>query len=177
MRGEIEDVLQETYLKAFQHLHQFEGRSQFSTWLIRILINQANACLNKNRKYQNTFSDCQNSMEDDIQKHTNTDNYNPEHKIMNQELKKILEDAVDKLPPAYKSVFMMREVEGLDSKETGQGLGLTEENVRIRLHRAKAMLKEELYRKVKGEIEVFTFGSQQCDRLVLSVMAQLGSLN
>lgn len=174
---EIEDVMQETYLKAFQHLHQFEGRSHFSTWLTRILINQANACLNKNKKYQSTFSDNQSSMEHETQKIENADHYNPEYEVMNKELKKILEDAVDKLPPTYKTVFIMREVEGLDGKETAQCLGLTEENVRIRLHRAKATLKEELYKKVKGDVEVFTFGSGHCDRLVFAVMAQLGALN
>jgi RNA polymerase sigma factor (sigma-70 family) len=172
---DVEDILQETYLKAFQHLNQFQQKSQFSTWIIRILINQANATLNKNKRYDGFTSLLGDvAIENNLQHSSSSD---PEFLMSNNELKKILEEAIDKLSESLRCVYVMREVEGLSVAETSECLNISEENVKTRLHRAKTILKDELYKKTKNDIEIFRFGSDRCDRLVMSVMIQLGNLN
>jgi RNA polymerase sigma factor (sigma-70 family) len=172
--SEIEDVLQETYIKAFIHLNQFEGRSQFSTWLTRILINQANACLLKRKKLQNSFSD---DISENIKDERSSFEAAPDQLMVNKELKKYLEDAIDHLPENLRAVYIMREVEGLSVAETSECLSISLENVKTRLHRSKAMLKEFLFAKAKGDIDVFRFGLERCDRLVMAVLYQVGKLN
>lgn len=174
---DVEDILQETYLKAFLHLNQFQQRSQFSTWIIRILINQANATLKKNKRHENPILSG-NSQADIMENNSkNSSQDDPEFLMSNNELKKILEEAIDKLSENLRCVYVMREVEGLSVAETSECLNISEENVKTRLHRAKTILKDELYKKTKNDIEIFRFGLDRCDRLVMSVMAQLGNLN
>jgi RNA polymerase sigma-70 factor (ECF subfamily) len=172
--SEIEDVLQETYIKAFIHLNQFEGRSQFSTWLTRILINQANACLLKRRKLQNSVSE---DISENIKDEVSSFEAAPDQQMVNKELKKYLEDAIDHLPENLRAVYIMREVEGLSVAETSECLSISVENVKTRLHRSKAMLKEFLFAKAKGDLDVFRFGLERCDRLVMAVLYQVGKLN
>jgi RNA polymerase sigma factor (sigma-70 family) len=172
--SEIEDVLQETYIKAFEHLNQFEGRAQFSTWLTRILINQANASLLKKKKLQNSIG---SELTEGIKDSTSSSDPSPDQQIVNQELKKYLEDAIDQLPESLRGVYIMREVEGLSVAETSECLSISIENVKTRLHRAKAMLKDLLFAQAKGDFDVFRFGLERCDRLVLTVLCQIGKLN
>lgn len=171
--SDAEDILQDTYLKAFEKLDQFQYRSQFSTWITRILINNANASLNKSKRYDHSrpLEERQEIASANVSFHT------PEQDMSNNELKKILEEAIDELPGNLRCVYMMREVEGFNVSETADCLSISEENVKTRLHRAKNILKEELYRKTKGDIEVFRFGSERCDKLVVRVMLQIGKLN
>jgi RNA polymerase sigma-70 factor (ECF subfamily) len=170
--SEVEDILQDTYLKAYEKLAQFQNKSQFSTWLIRILINNANARLKKKNRY--TSSD---SLEPYENKYSETSTDAPDDYTSNKELKKILEETIDELPEKLRCVYMMREVEGLSVTETAECLELSEENVKTRLHRAKAILKEELYKRTKGDIEIFRFGLERCDRVAMAVMLQIGNLN
>jgi RNA polymerase sigma factor (sigma-70 family) len=168
--SEVEDILQDTYLKAYENLSQFRNKSQFSTWIIRILINNANASLNKRKRFDNSLSIESASEAENTLSHT------PDP-MSNNELKKILEVAIDNLSENLRCVYMMREVEGLSVAETSECLSISEENVKTRLHRAKAILKDELYKKTKGDIEIFRFGLERCDKVVLSVMFQIGKLN
>ncbi|MBX9852273.1 MAG: RNA polymerase sigma factor [Cytophagaceae bacterium] len=170
--AEVEDILQDTYLKAFENLKQFEGRSQFSTWVTRILINNSNASLNKRKRVDGSIE-----IESRLEHQSDNLYETPDQHMSAIELKKILEEAIDKLPENLRNVYVMREVEGLHVSETAECLSISEENVKTRLHRAKSLLKEELYRRSKGDIEVFRFGLERCDRIVLSVMCQLGKLN
>jgi RNA polymerase sigma-70 factor (ECF subfamily) len=170
---EIEDVMQETYIKAYLHLKQFEGKSQFSTWLTRILINQANLSLNKEKRVRALIS----NSSDDIPDIKSSNEPGPDQNLMNGEVKKYLEQAIDELPDTLRSVYIMREVEGLSVNETAEALSLSIENVKTRLHRAKANLKDSLFEKAKGEIDLFHFKLQRCDRIVLSVMLQLDKSN
>jgi RNA polymerase sigma factor (sigma-70 family) len=171
--SDAEDILQDTYLKAYEKLGQFENRSQFSTWLIRILINNANSTLNKRKRFDKSAA------AEDVYLNKPEDSFpqTPEFQMSNNELKKILEQAIDNLPETLRGVYIMREVEGLSVAETSECLNITQENVKTRLHRAKTILKDELYKKSKGDIDVFRFGNDRCDKLVLSVMVQLGKLN
>lgn len=170
--SDAEDILQDTYLKAYEKLGQFQNRSQFSTWIIRILINNANATLNKRKRFDKSVP-----AEDAYLNTPDSFPQNPDFQMSNNELKKILEQAIDNLPETLRGVYIMREVEGFSVAETSECLNITQENVKTRLHRAKTILKDELYKKSKGGIDVFRFGNDRCDKVVLSVMVQLGKLN
>lgn len=169
--SEIDDILQDTYLKAYEALSQFRKESLFSTWIIRILINTANASLKKRKRFEQSPSleKYESASEDQSQ--------TPESYTSNSELKKILEEAIDHLPDNLRCVYIMREVEGLNVAETASCLDISEENVKTRLHRAKAFLKEELYQRTKGDIDIFRFGSWRCDRVVASVLFNIHHRN
>lgn len=167
--NELEDILQDTYLKAYMNLSQFRKESQFSTWLIRILINQANATVLKSKRFHSSSTDELNKATESTE--------SPDFNMTNKELKAILENAIDKLSETLRSVYIMREVENLSIQETAQCLDITEQNVKTRLHRAKEILKEELYKKSKGDVELFRFGSERCEKVTIAVMLQIGNLN
>jgi RNA polymerase sigma-70 factor (ECF subfamily) len=167
--NELEDILQDTYLKAYMNLPQFRNESQFSTWLVRILINNANATVLKAKRFNSVIPEEINNPSDIGE--------SPDFNMTNKELKQILEKAIDNLPENLRSVYIMREVENLSVSETSQCLGISEENVKTRLHRAKAILKDELYKKSKEDIELFRFGNQRCEKVTLAVMLQIGKLN
>src|SRR5215471_14732738 len=136
---DVEDVMQQAYINAFTHLHQFEERAQFSTWLIRIGLNEAFA---RRRKTQTAESreERGSHVSDDREEVIDavaSSQPDPERQAYAQELSRVLEDAVDALPETYRTVFMLRDVEGLSTSETGEGLGLGEEAVKTRLHRAR----------------------------------------
>ncbi|MFL5730967.1 MAG: RNA polymerase sigma factor [Cytophagaceae bacterium] len=170
---EIEDVMQETYIKAYMNLKQFEGKSQFSTWLTRILINQANLSLNKEKRVRTHIA----VSAEDVPDINYSSEPTPDQNLMNDELKKYLEQSIDELPDGLRSVYMMREVEGLSVQETSDALSISIENVKTRLHRAKAGLKDSLFEKAKGEIDLFHFKMDRCDRVALAVMVQIGKIN
>jgi RNA polymerase sigma factor (sigma-70 family) len=166
--ADLEDIMQETYIKAYQNLAQFRKESQFSTWIIRILINNANATLLKKRQ---DLSSIPLDTEDIIDHHKS-----PDLTLTNEELKIILEKAIDHLPENLRSVFVMREIEQLSVHETALNLGISEENVKTRLHRAKSSLKEELYSKFKMDVDLFRFAGSRCEGVFMAVMAQINQL-
>jgi RNA polymerase sigma-70 factor, ECF subfamily len=162
---EVEDVMQQAYINAFTHLHQFEERSQFSTWLTRITLNEA---LGRRRKMRPS-EDARESM-DTIR----SPQPDPERQAYAEELRRVLEDAVDTLPDSYRTVFMLRDIEGLSTQETGDGLGLGEEAVKTRLHRARAMIRQAVTARI-GEVASGTvqFQAPRCDRVVAAVLAKI----
>lgn len=170
--SEVEDVLQQTYLNAFAHLQQFESRSQFSTWLTRILINEASR---RRRKLQRSPSggaivDAFTEQADS----TRPSEPNPEHRAYASELRRLLEDAVDSLPDGYRIVFMLRDVEGMSTSETALALGLADEAVKTRLHRGRAMLRRAVRERLGGvAAEAFPFYAPRCDRVVSGVLAKI----
>ncbi len=163
--ADLEDIMQETYIKAYQNLAQFRKESQFSTWLTRILINNANATLLKKSR---DLSPLPLDTEDIIDHHKS-----PDLTLTNEELKMILEEAIDHLPENLRSVFVMREIEQLSVHDTALNLGISEENVKTRLHRAKSYLKEELYSKFKMDVDLFRFAGSRCEGVFKAVMSQL----
>jgi RNA polymerase sigma-70 factor (ECF subfamily) len=170
--AEAEDVVQQAYVSAYTHLAQFGGQAQFPTWLTRIALHEAFAC-NRRRGRRGEI---------DIEEHDHmkalvSDSRSPEDHASGRELTSILEAAVDQLAEPYRIVFMMREVQQLSVAETATCLQLSEENVKVRLHRAKAMLREGLYtRMTDASGEAFAFLGARCDRIVERVLAQLPSL-
>lgn len=167
---EAEDLVQDTYVRAFEHLEQFAGRAAFSTWLTRIAVHSA---LARRRKQQRAplvdFSDPQNTNMVPLMATPG-----PEHHASVKELGKILSQAVDGLPEDLRTVFAMRMVEGLDTSETADCLELTEANVRVRLHRARTLLRDRIDGQIgEGVRQLYQFGGERCNRIVRKVMARL----
>lgn len=169
-QAEVEDVMQNSYLKAFDRLYQFQGNSSFSTWLIRISINEALSGLKQINRSKRVF------MHDD-QTHASSltqiaDRMNPEKAIIRKEAKQLLERAIDKLPEKYRIIYMLKEVEGLTNTQIQDALDISESNIKVRLHRAKRLLQESLFELTAGG-EVFEFGNSRCDALVSAVMSRI----
>ena len=161
----VEEVMQEAYLSAFSHLSKFERRSRFSTWLTRIVINEARTQL---RRRAPDMTGLEAEMI-----HAARDR-DPEKSAARRELARLIEQAVDGLPESLRLVFMLREVEGLSTSEAADSLQLSEENVRVRLHRARESLRSQLREHVDSvTTEAFPFHRPRCDRVVTAVLQRL----
>jgi RNA polymerase sigma-70 factor (ECF subfamily) len=175
---DVEEVMQQAYVNAFTHLDQFESRAQFSTWLTRIALNEAFARRRQIRQANAiaAVADGGDTLPMSIEgvKAAQPD---PEHQAYASELYRVLERAVDELPDGYRVVFMLRDVEGLSTAETGEGLGLREEAVKTRLHRARAMLRRAVTAQIGTVVAgSFQFQAPRCDRVVSAVLASIGGL-
>jgi RNA polymerase sigma-70 factor (ECF subfamily) len=166
---DVEDVLQQAYLNAYQHLDQFAGDAQFSTWLTRIAVNEA---LARRRKLGTPFQQGEDQVTISL---VDTKTPDPERQAASMELREVMENEVAALPDSYRVVFVMREVEGLSTAETATCLGISEDLVKTRLHRARTMLRENLYKRAGVTVQsIFEFGNWRCDRLVAAVMSRIG---
>ena len=169
--SEAEDILQDAYVRAFQHLRQYQGRAAFGAWLTRIAVNEAIARLRQIKRLQPLEESGQEVIE------MSSKSISPEQSAADSETRALLEKAVERLPDSYRVVYMLREVEELSTAETAQVLEATEENVKVRLHRARALLRKQLYATVgKNAREAFTFHAVRCDRVVRNVFARLQQL-
>ncbi len=170
---EAEDVVQQAYINAYEHLSSFEGRSRFSTWLIRIVIREAMARARKKGRsvpLEEEFSrDGSGSEGREVQVATTE---NPEATVMNEELRTVLERTIDELPLKYRSVFVMREVDQMSIEETSESLGISAANVKVRLNRAKEMLKRRIGTVYHGA-GVYHFDLVRCDRIVANVLSRV----
>jgi RNA polymerase sigma-70 factor, ECF subfamily len=153
-REDAEDVLQETFMKAYEHLDQFKGDSKFYTWIVRIAVNQALMKLRRRKTDKSVSLDEQiDTGEDTIVREIAAWDEDPEQRFSREELGEILDHAVDALEPPYRSVFVLRDVEELSTEETAEALGLSIPAVKSRLLRARLQLREKLtrYFKRKGD--------------------------
>lgn len=170
--SEIEDIMQDTYLKAFEKLYQFKHNSEFSTWLIRIGINETLAQIKVKDKVYNLNNPSNNFESNTILEMPDTNQINPEKKMIRQEAKQLLENTMDTLDSKYKTVYILKEVEEMSINEISECLNLSPANVKVRLHRAKSMLKEKLFELTLNK-NVFEFGFNRCDRLTEKVMGNI----
>ncbi len=142
-RDKAEHTMQETFMSVLKNLHQFDGKSKFSTWLYRIVVNHclmlARSEVHKDKFY--SINEEEFNFEEPEVKHWSD---LPEDKLLNEELKELMDNAIQKLPPDYRVVFMLRDVEGLSTQETADTLGITVPAVKSRLHRARLFLRNEL---------------------------------
>jgi RNA polymerase sigma factor (sigma-70 family) len=159
---DAEDAMQTAYINAYEHLHRFEERSAFGTWLTRIMLNE---CLARKKKKFKL------SMELKRQPGVQIDTVTPARLLANKELSGVLENAMDRLPEKYRLVFVLREIEEMSVRQTAETLSIEESNVKARLSRAKAMLRENLQGFMKEN--VYSFHLTRCDRLVASVLARI----
>ena len=170
--SEAEDVMQDAYVRAYEHLDQFAGRAKFSTWLTRITVHEALARQRRRDRYEEL--DPMSEREGDPMDRFASVTPNPEQLTSNSELRKLLENAVEKLPDPYRAVFMLRDVEEMSTTETAYALEITEENVKVRLHRARALLRKGLYAQAgKESREAFNFNAVRCDRVVKNVFGRI----
>jgi len=153
-REDAEDVLQETFLKAYEHLDQFQGNSKFYTWVVRIAVNQALMKLRKRRSDRSvSLDEGIDTGEDTVIREIAAWDENPEQRYSREELGAILDEAVESLSPPYRTVFVLRDIEELSTEETAEALELSIPAVKSRLLRARLQLREKLTRffKRKGD--------------------------
>jgi RNA polymerase sigma-70 factor (ECF subfamily) len=173
--GEAEDVMQDAYVRAYEHLDQFAGRAKFSTWLTRIAVHEALARQHRRNRYQDL--EPMSEQEGDPMDRFASLALNPEQQASNSEIRRLLEEAVEKLPDAYRTIFILRDVEGMSTTDAADALEITEENVKVRLHRARALLRKSLYARAGMERkEAFDFHAVRCDRVVKNVFERIQQL-
>jgi RNA polymerase sigma-70 factor (ECF subfamily) len=147
---DAEDVLQESFLKAYSHLDDFQGNSKFYTWLVRIAVNEALMKLRKRRSDRTVpLDDPIDTGEDSVAREIAVWEDNPEQKYSREEMASILDQAVQSLKPAYRTVFILRDIEEMSIEETAEALSLSISAVKSRLLRARLQLREKLTRQFK----------------------------
>jgi RNA polymerase sigma-70 factor (ECF subfamily) len=153
-REDAEDVLQETFMKAYEHLDQFQGNSKFYTWIVRIAVNQALMKLRRRKTDKSvSLDETIDTGEDTMVREIAAWDEDPEQRFSRDELGGILDTAVESLDPPYRSVFVLRDIDELSTEETADALGLSVPAVKSRLLRARLQLREKLtrYFKRKGD--------------------------
>jgi len=173
---EAEDVVQESYVRAFTHLSQIRGDSSLKTWLTRIVINEANGRLRRRRTTANWESiEATHATEADIIPFPlRSSQPDPERAMAQHEINRILERAIDALPTPFRVVLVARLVEEMSVAETAGVLGLRPETVKTRLHRARHLLRDRLEQQVGPMLtDVFPFAGARCERLAEVAIARL----
>jgi RNA polymerase sigma-70 factor (ECF subfamily) len=174
--SEAEDAVQQAYISAYTHIAGFAGSSKFSTWLVRIAINEALGRLRRARGLARVVGGVRESQEQAMSAPTREST--PEEACANRELAEILERAIDELPAMYRTVFMFRQVEGLSTAETAEILRTSSNTVKQRLHRARALLQERLVGFSEDQVPLaFAFDGYRCHRMVARVLAAIRGLN
>jgi RNA polymerase sigma-70 factor (ECF subfamily) len=164
--AEAEDVMQEAYVRAFRELAGFRGEARFATWLTRIACHEALARAHKRRRLV--------PIEGSAPPEPRAQAPGPEREMENRELYALLQQAVEALPDPLRAVFCLREIEGLSTEQSADALGLTSENVWVRLHRAKRSLRQALDERIGREVRrLYLFDGPRCDRVVEAVFARL----
>jgi len=161
--SETEDVMQSAYLKIYEHLHQFKGESGFGTWAVRILINECKMVLRKKR----SALDYLHEIASNLKRKMNTES--SESKLINKELGLYIEKSILELPAKYRSIFMLREINGYSTKETAEMLSISEANVKVRLHRAKEQVRRRIMNANKQGV-LFDFHLDRCQPFRKRVM-------
>ncbi|HEY1438855.1 MAG TPA: RNA polymerase sigma factor [Casimicrobiaceae bacterium] len=175
--AEAEEALQDAYLEAYRHMGDFRGGARLSTWLTRIVINQALMRLRKQKRdrivvpFGSERATEQGQAEADV---TDERSETPPGATLRAEIRRALERRIDELPIAFRTVFVMREVEDMTVDETAECLSIPAATVRTRLFRARALLREALARDMDmATVDVFSFAGERCDRIVAGVLARL----
>jgi RNA polymerase sigma-70 factor, ECF subfamily len=171
--AEAEDVVQETFVRAFRHLEQFEERSSIGTWLTRIAVNEALSRLRHSQRFD--ALDRETNQQEGRAYPVESKQPGPEEQASSQELRSVLTAAIDSLSQDLRTVFVLRELEGLTTLETSEALELSSEAVRVRFHRARQALRRAVEKQVGKEVQgLFTFAGARCDRTVAQVFRRLG---
>ncbi len=169
--GEAEDVMQDAFVRAYQHLGQFESRSTFVTWLSRIAMHEAFARARKLSRQVSLDSEPAWSATMNPQ---SANPRSPEASVANNELRASLEAAILSLPQKYRSVVILRDVEEMTTAEVAGALEISEELVKVQLHRARGLVRKALFRQSGQSIrELFAFPATRCDRVVAAVLSRI----
>lgn len=166
--ADTEDLMQDTFIQAYSNLSKFENRSAFKTWIIRIMLNN---CYKKKQKL--SFRNHSYNQINDNSIPMFSDKLNETASMVhNRELGIVIEEALGRVPEDYRMVFTLREMNGFNVKETAEALNISEANVKVRLNRAKSMLRKEVEKSYRAE-EIYEFNLVYCDRMVAGVMSKL----
>jgi RNA polymerase sigma-70 factor, ECF subfamily len=167
--AEAEDVMQDAYVRAYEHLAQFQGASAFATWLTRIAVHEALARLRR----RNRSASLEDEVADEDERMA-TKERNAEQRTHDHELRSVLEDAVDALPPAFRTVFVLRAVEEMSTVEVAAALGIPEDTVKTRLHRARGLLQKSITARIDATArEAYVFQRPRCNRVVEQVLLRI----
>ena len=173
--AEAEDVVQDTYVRAFTHLEQFRGDSSLSTWLSRIAMNEALGRLRRQRPGVELSTLENSAPQAQIIPFPLASSDDPEKSMAQREIQHVVEHAIDELPEPFRLVFITRVIEGMNVEETAELLGLKPETVKTRLHRARNLLRDNVERKIGPVVmEAFPFAGRRCERLTEAVLQRLG---
>ncbi len=168
--GEAEDVIQDAYVRAYEHLDQFAGKAAFSTWLTRIAIHEALA----RKRRSGRLEELEAVKKDDCSAILKSSTPDPEVQTAQSQTRELLEAAIEALPEDYRTVVVMRDVEEMNVAETAASLEVSEALVKTRLHRAHAMLRKELYARAQGRVaDLYPFLGARCDRIVKAVLERI----
>ena len=171
--AEAQDVVQETFVRAFRHLQDFEKRSSVGTWLTRIAVNEAFSRLRRSRLFGSL--DGETNQQEGGSYSVESNQPGPEDQASSRELRSVLIAAIDSLSEELRTVFMLREIEGLSTLETSEVLQLSGEAVRVRFHRVRLALRRQVEKQVGEEVRgLFTFAGTRCDATVRRVFRKLG---
>lgn len=169
--AESEDVMQDAYVRAYQHLDQFAGLAPFSAWLTRIAVHEA---LSRLRLRNRNLPLDDDDEEGGLRMNMAEPSLDPEQNASRAELGHLLEEALLGLPAQFRTVVMLRDVEELSTAETAQVLDISEDNVKVRLHRGRAMARDWLYTRAGANArDAFPFMGERCDLVVRHVFAKL----
>ena len=170
---DVEDLMQETFIAAYLSLEKFEARSSFKTWITRIMLNQ---CYQKAQKLSFKFEKANDILNEKItpmfESNQSTDTY---RSVLNNELSNVIGGALTSIPLEYRIVFSLRELNGMSTAETAEALDISETNVKVRLNRAKHMLREKIEKMYTPE-DIFEFNLIYCDKIVTEVMKTINKL-
>jgi RNA polymerase sigma-70 factor (ECF subfamily) len=173
--SEAEDVMQDAFVRSYIHLEQFGGKSRFSTWLTKIAVHEALKRSRERRRFVEVDG-IQGSNEGSVLPASTTPS--PDQEVLTRALGAALEAAIDRLPQSYSSVFMLREVEGLSTADTAECLGVSDETVKVRLHRARAMLRKDIFLQTGAATSAaFQFAGQRCDGMVARVLSLIATIS
>lgn len=173
--AEAEDAVQEAYVSAFTHLTSFRGDASLATWLSRIVMNEALGRLRSRRPMVDIAEIVTPEREAEIVPFPNTVHTDPERTIAQRELLRLVEQATDELPDAYRTVFVTRVIEGMSVEDTAELLGIRSEVVKTRLHRARKLVRGHLDREIGPVmLDAFPFAGKRCERMTEAVMRRLG---
>jgi RNA polymerase sigma-70 factor (ECF subfamily) len=173
--AEAEDVMQDAYVRAYEHLNQFAGRSEFKTWLTRIAVHEALARVRRGKRFETPESDYE---EGDGMERFASAQRSPERQVADAELRNLLEQSILELPDTYRSVYMLRDVEQMSIDEVARVLELSESTVKVRLHRARRALRKMLIARTGEQaLSAFAFEAPRCDRVVARVFERISHLS
>lgn len=177
--AEAEDAVQEAYLLAYRAMALFHGNARLSTWLVRIVVNAAIARLRKRHRQAEVIDLYGDAEQDDRLSEANMGEHSPEqpeHALMRMETRRLVEDKINQLPDAFRTVFVLRALEEMSVDETAACLGIPPETVRTRYFRARGLLREALAREIDFSLaDAFSFAGDRCDRIVAGVLAKLNT--
>ncbi|HLR38275.1 MAG TPA: sigma-70 family RNA polymerase sigma factor [Chitinophagaceae bacterium] len=165
---DTQDLMQDTFVDAYKNLSNFEKRSSFKTWIVRIMLNN---CYHKSRK-SSFIKETNQDLEENAKPMFSQSENNTDKIIHQHELKHVIEDALSRIPEKYRMVFSLREMNGFNVAETAKLLHITKGNVKVRLNRSKAILRNEIEKNYTLE-ELFDFNLIYCDAIVKNVMKRI----